>query len=229
MRLELFVKDRASLCTSARQLINFGACGLNIPHKDKQSDPLEAVRALGTVLPPQVMREVVPHYSLKFGFGGSPAKTLAQFETFCEGMTQLESPPRQVLLVSGAGSRKFDSVELLRAMTLPRSAAPEIGVAFNPFFPERAARERERARMRLKLGTGRVSAVWLQIGSDVDLLRDALGFLESLATERSSSFRIYGSIFIPSRQLLARMKFRPWNGVFLSEEYLCAACSHAAL
>ena len=31
---------------------------------------------------------------------------------------------------------------------------------------------------------------------------------------------IYGSIFIPSKQFLARFKFRPWRGVYLSEKYL---------
>jgi hypothetical protein len=29
-----------------------------------------------------------------------------------------------------------------------------------------------------------------------------------------------GSIFLPSKQLLARMRYRPWNGVFLSPDYL---------
>ena len=31
---------------------------------------------------------------------------------------------------------------------------------------------------------------------------------------------IYGSLFIPSKQFLARFKFRPWRGVYLSEKYL---------
>ena len=31
---------------------------------------------------------------------------------------------------------------------------------------------------------------------------------------------IYGSLFIPSRQFLARFKFRPWRGVYLSNKYL---------
>ena len=31
---------------------------------------------------------------------------------------------------------------------------------------------------------------------------------------------IYGSVFIPSRQFLARFKFRPWRGVYLSNKYL---------
>ena len=31
---------------------------------------------------------------------------------------------------------------------------------------------------------------------------------------------IYGSLFIPSKQFLARFKFRPWRGVYLSDKYL---------
>lgn len=32
------------------------------------------------------------------------------------------------------------------------------------------------------------------------------------------NIKVIGSIMIPSKVLLARMKFRPWNGVFLSDE-----------
>jgi hypothetical protein len=44
---------------------------------------------------------------------------------------------------------------------------------------------------------------------------------------RPTQMRVYGSVFLPSRQFLARMKFRPWNGVHLSKKYLggCATSS----
>ena len=125
------------------------------------------------------------------------------------------------LLISGSGDRKFDTVELLKALTLPPGSRPEIGVAFNPFFPDRAERQRERARLRLKLGTGAVSSVWLQHGSDVFLLAEALDFISTIKRESQlPHLRLYGSVFLPSRKLLAQMKFRPWNGVFLSEGFL---------
>jgi hypothetical protein len=65
----------------------------------------------------------------------------------------------------------------------------------------------------------------VQIGSDLELLADGLRFLGSLEAERCAAargaaaapLRLYGSVFVPSRQLLARMKFRPWNGAPLSE------------
>lgn len=32
--------------------------------------------------------------------------------------------------------------------------------------------------------------------------------------------QVYGSVFLPTKRLLAQMRFRPWNGVFLSDRYL---------
>ena len=38
----------------------------------------------------------------------------------------------------------------------------------------------------------------------------------------SAAERHAGSVFVPSKQLLAQMRFRPWNGVFLHDEYLAS-------
>ena len=35
-----------------------------------------------------------------------------------------------------------------------------------------------------------------------------------------SNIILFGSILIPSRQFLARFKFRPWKGVYCSNEFL---------
>ena len=225
MRLELFGKDVAALRTEARTLVAYGGLGFNVPHKGKDSPPLATLRALQGVLPPEVLRECVPHYSLKFAYDRSADVTRQSFVKFCSEAAALPTPPRQLLLVSGSGERKFDTVQCLRSLPQEHSEAIGIGVAFNPYIPDRAQRERERARLRLKVGTGRVSAIWLQLGSDLELLSDGLRFVETLAAERSGSgaggpLRLYGSVFVPSRQLLARMKFRPWNGVYLDERYL---------
>ena len=31
---------------------------------------------------------------------------------------------------------------------------------------------------------------------------------------------LFGSLLIPSKQFIARFKFRPWKGVYISEKYL---------
>ena len=187
MRFELFAKDNPSLVCAARQLCGFGAKGLNIPHKTKETTPLAMLQALQGALPAEALRECVPHYSLKYAYGGGGDGAMRQFNDFIDAASNLPVPPRQLLLVSGSGKRQFDSVQCLRA--LPSQPAIEVGVAFNPFIPERAEREKERARLRLKLGTGRVSAVWLQLGSDTALLADGLRFLRGLESERASTPR----------------------------------------
>ena len=222
MRVEIFAKDTSSVLSQVRSLVGHGARGLNLPHKTKSEQPLAVLRALQSIgLPSEVLSDVVPHYSLKNAPGGSSAEaSLAAFESFCEGAAALPVPPRQLLLVSGSGSRSFDAVKCLRAMRLSADRMPEIGVAFNPYFPARPDREKEKARLRLKLGSGRVAAVWLQIGSDVELLREGLQFVRSLATEQAPPLRIYGSVFVPSKPLLERMRARPWTGVHLDATYL---------
>jgi hypothetical protein len=228
MRLELFAKDTPSLVASARALVGYnGVRGINIPHKTKEFSPIAALQALQSELPERALQASVPHYSLKFAYGGSPEIALRQFQEFCEAASALPTPPREVLLVSGSGKRHLDSVKCLRS--LPSKPPIGVGVAFNPFLPERADRERERARLRLKLGTGKVSAVWLQLGSDLNLLEDGLRFVRQVLLPSHPELRVYGSVFIPSRQLLAQMRFRPWSGVFLDDDYLSSVASAEAV
>jgi 5,10-methylenetetrahydrofolate reductase len=90
-------------------------------------------------------------------------------------------------------------------------------VAYNPHFDEGSdAAAREFERLEKKMRGGLVCGVWFQIGSDVEKLERGLERVRDLAPDAE----IYGSVFLPSKQLLARMKFRPWAGVFLSDEYL---------
>ena len=127
MRFELFAKDTPSLVAAARQLHGFGAKGLNIPHKTKDATPISMLQALQGALPADALRECVPHYSLKYAYGGGSEGALKQFNEFCEAAGALPVPPRQMLLVSGSGKRQFDSVQCLRA--LPRHPPIEIGNA----------------------------------------------------------------------------------------------------
>lgn len=59
---------------------------------------------------------------------------------------------------------------------------------------------------------------------------DVLDTILRLSSSSSSKdIKVVGSLFIPSKQLLARFKFRPWNGVFLSELYLSDVASAMAI
>lgn len=117
-----------------------------------------------------------------------------------------------------------------------RSLNVGVGVAYNPYFPDETAQAEEDKRLADKLSTGLVTSVWLQFGSDVIALERSLkrfkekyqNSMETSNSDKSNSeeaklgggAKLIGSIMVPSKQLLARMKFRPWNGVFLSDEFL---------
>ena len=115
MRVELFAKDATSLRSAAARLVAFGASGLNAPQKSKAESPLAALTTLRDALPASSFRECVPHYSLKFCSGGAgkagAGKTLELFEGFCTAAHEMRV--RQILLVSGSGTRSFDSPRLL--------------------------------------------------------------------------------------------------------------------
>ena len=47
-----------------------------------------------------------------------------------------------------------------------------------------------------------------------------MNYLKKLA--KNEKLNLFGSLLIPSKQFLARFKFRPWKGVHISENYLCS-------
>jgi len=55
----------------------------------------------------------------------------------------------------------------------------------------------------------------LQFGTDLIRLKQALEVLSS-----QNNIQLAGSLFLPTKQLIAQQKFRPWNGVFLSSDFL---------
>jgi hypothetical protein len=65
-----------------------------------------------------------------------------------------------------------------------------------------------------------VSQVWIQLGTDLAALESGLSYLEATAAELNCPLQTFASIFLPTRSQLARFKFRPWNGVLMSDAYL---------
>ena len=71
----------------------------------------------------------MPHYSLKYNTGHGMAPSIARFDDFCRSAHSLGV--REVLLVSGAGSRACDTVACLKGLSLRAEVCPQLGVAFN--------------------------------------------------------------------------------------------------
>lgn len=173
--------------------------------------------------------EVCTHLSLKFNYAQNFDRSLQRVDGLLSGLCDLGQP--RVLLVSGGGpKKKFNTCSVLEALAARAGALPNglvLSAAFNPYLPA-SEMDTERTRMRDKLATGLVQEVYLQIGTDLQRLREGLEFLRSLESDMgrapkrqrtldgaqggrrgaSGPLRLYGSVFLPSKRLLAQMKFR---------------------
>lgn len=215
-RAELFFKNAGDLGQQVRFLQRQGITRMNLPNKKSEDDLLEAVKVIREACP-QV--HLCVHYSLKYNYLRNIQEGHQRFLRFCRAL-QEELPRSCVLLVSGGGKKKrLDTVACLE-MT-DRGAFPSglgVYVAFNPYLGG-LEQEQERARLARKLASKLVRGVYLQMGTDVDQLQAGIAFLRQ-AQPVGTKVEVLGSVFLPTPRLLAQMRYRPWSGVFLSEEYL---------
>jgi hypothetical protein len=223
-RLELFYKSTDELAAQLPFLRAQTIKRFNLPNKRNDDDLIGAVQALTSGMDGL---DICVHYSVKYNYDRSPAAAAARLEAF---YTKLQSccPPSNklsLLIVSGGGQKKrFDSISAVQQIAKRyKDPAVPLHVAFNPYLPEGFDQEKE--RLQKKLATKKVAGIYLQIGTDLQRLREGLrhatALIDSMYTaEGLQRPSIHGSVFLPSARLLAQMRFRPWNGVYLSEEYL---------
>lgn len=234
MRIELFFKTIPQLRARVQEISGQGFTKFSLVNKNKTDELLRWVEIIHDEVP---TADVCVHYSLKYNKQGreGPTEAFDRFRHTLSALSKLCVAPKQgkhqhparVLLISGSGNKRpLDSGECLQRLAKNRTqrgaqdlaTSVDIGVAFNPYFEKDSDIETERKRLQRKLASGCVSSVWLQFGSDSKRLADSLMWFRSL--EISRGVRLVGSLFLPTKQLIAQQKFRPWNGVFLSLAYL---------
>ena len=197
---------------------------INIPCKNnlKKDFLLNSIKTIKEEFP---SIDLIPHFSVSHEFKRNKTDTQNSLINFlkvikCSGC-------KEVLLVSGSQKRStLDSLSTLNFLQdnpLYCSNEISIGVAFNPYLPSFLF-DNEILRLEKKLQSGLISSIWFQFGSDYKLFNDRLkilnSILDSTIEKRKSDINLYGSILIPSKQFLARFKFRPWKGVYCSDEFL---------
>jgi len=202
-RLELFKRGsqlERSLPFLSEVSKSMGGIRVNLPNKSK-GQTQELLESAEKILQKQPSADICLHYSLK-----NMPPGVARLRDFLKSAFGIGV--RRVLLVSGTGKRpKEDAIACLEQLaTTDLENLPRLGVAFSPFDEE------DVERLRRKLSSGVVQEIWLQIGSDTAALRPKLELLQ----REAAGIQIYGSIFLPTQQLLRRMREKPWNGVDLT-------------
>ena len=222
-RVEITFKDLDTLKKKLDFCLNRNIHKINIPCKGniKKDFLKEVIKFIGVKYK---NLDVIYHYSFYYQFHKNRTISYEEFLNFIE-LNRIYNNSNEILLVSGSKKRsQFEVLNILEKLKFDLSDDIKFGVAFNPYFIDDKYCKIERNRLIDKLNSYFVHSIWLQFGSDINLLTKEINYLNKviLNTQQfiSKERKIYGSLFIPSKQFIARFKFRPWRGVFLSNEYL---------
>ena len=222
-RVEISFKDFDQLKKRLDFCVNKKIYKINIPCKGniKKEFLQEVVKFIGVKYK---NLDVIYHYSFYHQFYNNKNLSYKKFLDFIE-LNQKFNKNNEILLVSGSKKRKeFEVLNILEKLKSDLSKNIKFGVAFNPYFLEERYSKLERNRLLDKLKFYFVQSIWLQFGSEINKLSSEINLLNKITSKSQKlidrEINVYGSLFIPSKQFLARFKFRPWKGVYLSNKYL---------
>jgi len=160
---------------------------------------------------------VTYHYSLYHQYSKNKEKSYQDFLCFLKN--SFSNRNYDILLVSGSNKKKnFDVINVLNNIKREENLKVKLGIAYNPYLEKYFKISSERERFKKKISSGLINSIWLQYGTDIKVLKKELDHL--IKASKYEKFNLFGSLFIPSKQLLARFKFRPWKGVYISEKFL---------
>jgi len=160
---------------------------------------------------------VTYHYSLYHQYSQNKQKSYQDFLDFLKN--SYSNRNYEILLVSGSNKKKnFDTISVLNKIKKEKNLKLKLGIAYNPYLKEYYNVFSERERFEKKISSGLINSIWFQYGTDIKVLQDEVNYLEKAA--KHEKLNLFGSLLIPSKQFIARFKFRPWKGVYISEKCL---------
>ena len=160
---------------------------------------------------------VTYHYSLYHQYSQNSEKSYQDFLNFLRNSNSNKN--YEILLVSGSNKKKnFEVVNVLSKIKEEQNLQVKLGIAHNPYLKKYYEETLERENLNTKLSTGLINSIWFQYGTDIKVLQNELTYIKKVSKHKK--INLFGSLLIPSKQFIARFKFRPWKGVHISEKYL---------
>ena len=162
---------------------------------------------------------VTYHYSLYHQYSKNKEKSYNDFLDFLKN--SYSNINYEILLVSGSNKKKnFNTVNVLSKIKDEINLKVKLGIAYNPYLKKYYGMSSEKERFERKISSGLINSIWFQYGTDIKVLQNELNYLKKAA--KYEKLNLFGSLFIPSKQFIARFKFRPWKEVYISKK-----CLHA--
>ena len=168
--------------------------------------------------------DVIFHYSLYHQYTKNRENSYLEFLNFIKKCKFYKN--KEILLVSGSNKKNnFEVLDVLRDFKNEKCSKINIGIAYNPYLKNYYDNSAERVRLENKFSSGLTKSIWLQFGTDINLLEKEIEFIKDCFLNNSSyendkGVKMFGSLLIPSVQFISRFRFRPWKGVFISDKYL---------
>ena len=160
---------------------------------------------------------VTYHYSLFHQYTKNKEKSYQDFLDFLKN--SYSNSNYEILLVSGTNKKKnFDTVNVLSRLKKDINLRVKLGIAYNPYLQKYWGVSSERERFKVKISSGMINSIWFQYGTDIKVLQNEINYLKEAV--KYEKINLFGSLFIPSKQFIARFKFRPWKGVYISDKFL---------
>ena len=215
-RFELSFKDILQLEKKLNFCISNKINKINIPCKGviKKEFLIETLEYIGENYKDL---DVIYHYSLYHQYSQNKQKSYQDFLDFLKN--SYSNRNYEILLVSGSNKKKnFDATNVLSKIKEEKNLKVKLGIAYNPYLKKYYNDDSERERFDRKLSSGLINSIWFQYGTDIKMLQNEVSYLKEVT--RNEKVNLFGSLLIPSKQFIARFKFRPWKGVHISEKYL---------
>lgn len=211
---ELSIYDTNFSDTIKSKLNNVNYHKISITNKKFNTPIIEIIHKIQEFNPELA---IIPYYSLKYHQNKSLELTTQEFLYQLQKLYKLNI--QEVLLISGVPKPKYNSLQVLQylASIYNSQNLPHIAVAYNPFL-KGIDLEKENLNIQNKIQTGIITSVYLQIGINIPIIQKAVQDLRNL----QSNLNIYLSLINPSPIRLNQLKYRPWKGVYLTEEYLAS-------
>ncbi len=160
---------------------------------------------------------VTYHYSLYHQYSKNKEKSYQDLLDFLKN--SYSNRNYEILLVSGSNKKKnFDATNVLSKVKKEKNLKVKLGIAYNPYLKKYYNDTSERERFDSKLSSGLINSIWFQYGTDINVLQNEVSYIKKVA--KHEKINLFGSLLIPSKQFIARFKFRPWKEVYISEKYL---------
>ena len=222
LRFELSFKDILQLEKKLNFCISNKINKINIPCKGfiKKELLVETVEYIGENFKEL---DVIYHYSLDNQYSVNVENSYLEFLNFIHKCNFYKI--KEILLVSGSNKRKnFEVLDVMKKLQNENKIKSKFGIAYNPYLENYFKLSGEKVRFEKKISSGLINSIWLQFGTDIKLLESEINYLKSNINSLNKSYdqkiKFYGSLLIPSRQFISRFKFRPWKGVYISDNYL---------